>query len=129
MKLIHCIGAVAALASGVFASADTRAASWSVSFKIAFMDGKAGDLGFQVVPETNSVANNSTNDPANCVPSDNPYISRFYLLNSNYTTEQRELLSRTLLSAFLAGKPVKLWVSETSTNCENNRPMYAGVSL
>jgi hypothetical protein len=125
---MNWIGTSAILGSSVFAAADTRAAEWTVSFKIAQLDGKANVGGYEVVPATNTVVNNSGNDPANCVPSSSTHVGRFYMLDNN-TPEGRELMAKTLLAAYLSGKPVKLYVSSAAENCNNSRPMYSGVAI
>jgi hypothetical protein len=122
-KFATLIGALA-LSLGFASSA--HAASWTTAFQIDFMDSSAADGGYSIVPVSGSVANNSQNDPANCVSGSTP-IDKFYLYASNISQSGKDLIARTVLAAYLAGKPIKLEVS--GVTCANGRPVYGNVAV
>jgi hypothetical protein len=126
-KKLRALIAVAGIAVFVLISAaEAHAASWSVRFKIDFMDTDHVGGGYTIVPLAGSVANNSQNDPANCVSGTAP-IDRFYLLAANLDQPGKDVVARTLLAAYLAGKPVSLNVS--SVTCVSGRPAYGNVAI
>jgi hypothetical protein len=110
----------------LFVAGEARAASWTANFKIAFMDTDAASGGYIIVPVAGTLANDSTNDPNNCISGTTP-ISSLHLYAANLNQTQKDLLARTLLSAFLANKSIKLEVS--SVTCVNSRPAYGNVAV
>ncbi len=50
-----------------------------------------------------------------------------YMVSSALPAEARQRIYSTLLSAKLAGRPVRLYVD--SNNCESNRPMVMNVTI
>ena len=126
-KKLRTLIAAAGIAGIVFLSAaEAHAASWSVRFKIDVLDTDHAGGGYSIIPVAGSVANNSQNDPANCVSGTAP-IDRFYLLAANLDQPGKDVVARTLLAAYLAGKPVALNVS--SVSCVSGRPAYGNVAI
>lgn len=97
------------------------AADWTDPITIEYLDNNDGNggIGYKVY----SASGNSIN-PAGCGASD-------YALMGGATAEQRQLLARTLLSAFLAGRKVRLYISSSvcATTVSPSRPTFGSVSL
>jgi hypothetical protein len=68
-------------------------------------------LADEMVVYTSGVPNDLTNNPASCTGG----TSRYYVHTASTTPEGRELMSKTLLSAFLAGRKVQLYVESAAT--------------
>lgn len=107
-------------------AAQAHAASWTTTFKIDFMDSDSANGGWSIIPVSGTVANNSQNDPADCVSGTTP-INRFNIYASNLTQTQKDFVGRAILAAYMAGKSIKLEVS--SATCVGGRPAYGNVAL
>ena len=68
-------------------------------------------LGDEMVVYTSGVPNNPTNNPGGCTGG----TARYYVHTASTSPEGRELMSKTLLSAFLAGRKVELYVESAAT--------------
>ena len=126
MKKQAIVGIAAAFAV-LGTSIYSYAATWSDFFtiKTIWQDNASG--GYVVQPLDGSVANNGTNDPANCVPPGSN-ITRYYIIASLGATD-RDTLNKFLLASFLAGRGIQLQVSGTSGNCINGAPVFYGAAM
>jgi len=79
--------------------------------------------GYNVFPET-GWPGSAANDPAGCV---DPLIPFYSLRVANLTLEDRENIAKTILSAYLAGRKVQLYVH--GTTCNGISPYYYGVMI
>ena len=79
--------------------------------------------GDEYVIWTTGVTNNATNNPASCTSG----VGKYYFYTSGLTAASKELMTRTLLSAFLAGRKVQLIVK--STTCYSNYPVVASAGV
>jgi hypothetical protein len=71
------------------------------------------------------LTNNSANDPANCDGS--IYNIYTYKVDDSWgTPEAREHLARVVLSAFMSGKSVKMYVLDNSCSSDG-KPRYTGI--
>jgi hypothetical protein len=111
----------------LLSAAEAHAANWSTSFKIDFMETDAVSGGYSIVPVAGSFPNSAGNDPANCVAGTSGSIDRIYFLPGAIDVAGKELIARTLLAAYMAGKSVKLHVS--SNTCVLGRPSYGNVAV
>lgn len=95
--------------------------NWTTSWRnISEIRQAGGTDGYQIVFTT---ALTSANDnPLGCT---NNTIAE---PDPGLTAAQKDLLSRTVLAATLAGKMVKLHIKETGA-CINNSPVYEGVRI
>jgi hypothetical protein len=114
MKVIRSVGA-GALILGV--SAVAMAAQWSSTVTIQRLEAGHGADMYRVYPASGSATN-----PASCSG------SNYYEIQSNEPAATRELYARTLLSAYLAGQKVQIYVS-SDTCSDSSRPTIAGVRL
>jgi hypothetical protein len=90
------------------------------------MEAKVTTGVYDLIPAT-AVPNNGANDPAGCVASSTPNIGRF-VMGTGFTQEGRELIAKTLLSAFLAGKQVQVEVGSSVCSGGGN-PTYGHVRI
>lgn len=79
--------------------------------------------GDEYVTWTTGVTNNATNNPASCSAG----VGKYFFYTAGLTAASKELMTRTLLSAFLAGRKVQFTVK--SSTCYNNYPVISSVSV
>jgi hypothetical protein len=97
------------------------AATWTSYFTIDYLDNNDGAGG--IVYKVYSASGNM-NNPAGCGSAD------YALMNTAAAAEARELMSRTLLGAFLAGRKVRLHLSDlTCSSTSPTRPIFGAVSV
>lgn len=102
--------------SSVLVAAVAHADSWTIWGRIMDLQ-TVSDHGYRVQLGASLIQN-----PAGCANSD------FYEAHNSLTAAELDLQNRTLLSAFLAGRKVRLYI--TSASCGPlGRPMYYGVRL
>jgi hypothetical protein len=107
----------------LFLARDARADSETDWFTISELRTTSSDA--FVLLLNPGVSNNSKNDPANCQSSGN--IVKFEVLTGSSVTQfEKDLMFRTALAAFLAGKEVK--VNLSSSTCVNGNPAFAWIS-
>jgi hypothetical protein len=99
----------------VLTSLSAWAASWSNYFTISNL--RTVHLSDAMLIFSTAALHN----PAGCANAD------YYEVKSDVTTAQKEVMNRMLLSAFLAGRKVKV---EVSGSCSaGNRPAYTAVQV
>lgn len=120
MKRSHLFAAVTA--AGVLFSSSAFALNWTTNYRnMSEIRQSGGKDGYEILFITPLTSSND--NPAGCT--DNLYAEP----DPSLTAAQKELLARTVLAAFMAGKMVKLHVKETAGSCINNRPVYLGVRI
>jgi hypothetical protein len=100
----------------VFTALGAWAATWTSYFEIQNLDTVHLEDAYIVYP------NGSVSNPNGCANAD------YYEVISTSPAATRELMNKTLLSAFLAGRKVRLSISTASCSA-NNRPAYAAVRV
>jgi hypothetical protein len=112
---------VAVAAAGVLVSNIALAFNWTTSWRnISEIRQAGGTDGYQIVFATALTSDND--NPLDCT---NNTVAE---PDPGLTAAQKDLLSRTVLSALLAGKMIKLHIKETGA-CINNSPVYQGVRI
>ena len=107
------------LVTAFLLAAATAWAGWWTSYTaIANLDATEGG-GYRVYPVGSAL--NSGSNP--CSHSDYAEVI------GSATPEARAEYNRLLLSAFLSGKKVRLFLSSHSSNCIDGRPVYAEVRV
>ena len=105
--------------AGTFVTGSAWAVNWSGSKTIQELRQSFQKDAYEV---TLTTALSGPNDnPANCT--DNTTAE----MDVAVTASQKDLMNRTLLSAYLAGKNIRLHIKESAGACQNNRPIYEGV--
>ena len=82
-------------------------------------------VGDEFVVYTTGASNNATNNPATCSAG----VGQYFFNTGQTSAAGRELMTRTLLAAFLAGKKVQFYVENATNPCYNNYPTYTRVAV
>lgn len=107
-------------AAGVLISTSAFALNWTSNYRnISEIRQSGGKDGYEILFTTPLAGSND--NPMGCT--DNLYAEP----DPTLTAAQKELLSRTVLAALMAGKMIKLHIKESA--CINNRPVYQGVRI
>lgn len=116
MKKARVLGVVAAVSLSLAGTA--FAGFWSPSY-VAINNLDTDGLGYVVYPGT------TVNNPAGCV--DTSPVSGY----SGTSADERDLMDRTLLSAFLANRKVRLNIASTacSGSGTSGHPVYLAVRV
>lgn len=116
--LLSCLTASGILAGPGVARADNWTGYGTITELVA--------LGDEYVVHISGITNNSTNNPGSCTNGTGVY----YFNTAQTTAAGRELMTKTLLAAFLAGKEVSFWVESSagSNACGTNAPTYYRMS-
>jgi len=119
--MIRSRALVAVAAAGLLVSNVALAFNWTTNWRNISEIRQAGGMdGYQIVFTT---ALTSANDnPLGCT---NNLIAE---PDPGLTAAQKDVLSRTVLAALMAGKMIKLHIKETGA-CINNSPVYEGVRM
>lgn len=128
MKIIPSTIALSLLAGALFIGDDARAAAdrYSSFFTIKSIE-TDGDS-YMIFPE--NLPNDAVNDPANCVPSGIPIVGAYRLTSARVAAgAPRELIAKTILSAFMAGRKIKLYLAGADCVGSGAWPAYSGVQL
>lgn len=113
---------VAVAAAGLLVSNLAFAFNWTTSWRNIKEISQIGSTDSYQIAFTTALTGSNDNPgscPNNLIAEPDPGL----------TAEQKDLLSRTVLAATLAGKMVKLHIKATGTNCINNSPVYVGVRI
>jgi hypothetical protein len=104
------------------ASSALWAVNWTTSTRVIVEVRQSHPNSFyEIVPNIPLTGN--IDNPASC--SDGSIVE----MDLGITGTQRDTLNRTVLSAFLAGKPVRLHIKETAGACQNGHPIYMGIRI
>ena len=114
------LGALALLAAPASAGPTT----WSPWFNIAYMDNNDGAQGISFKVKTDGIEFVGANNPSAC---SNDANKQEIVMRPTAPASARDLMSRTLLSALLAGRQVRVQIS--GNECIGNRPVFGEVAI
>jgi hypothetical protein len=108
-------------AAGLLVSNAAFAFNWTTSWRnISEIRQSGSEDGYEIVFTT--ALTSSNDNPLGCT---NNLVAE---PDPGLTVPQKELLSRTVLAALLAGKMIKLHMKESGA-CINNSPVYVGARI
>jgi len=106
-------------AAGLLVSSSAFAINWTTNHRTILELRQSGGKDTYEVSFVTPLTGTNDN-PLTC--SDNTTAE----MDPGLTATQKDLLNRTLLAAFMAGKTIRLHIKETGS-CINNRPVFVGV--
>lgn len=120
MRFVSTLFALSVAASATLLAGNARADNWSGFFKIALLETHSNG-GFVIHVTADTLPNNATNNPAGCpngIPTGFMWKYSYYTSGNPYdTAEFREQVRQMLMSAYLSGRRVSLYVDSNGGTC------------